>query len=140
MTKQALFLSVIVSLFFAVLPGADLQAQVRAFNGKTSSNSHRLVKDVPVAKNPQVRGDGRPTSLYVVQLARFEDMEAIPSTFPKGTFLWNSHDHLNEKILFAGYYSSLAEARAAAEDWKKVNGKMFPGAFARPIPFIVRYD
>ena len=140
MTKQALFISCLAALLLAIFPQADLQAQVRSFTGKTSSNSHRLVKDVPVAKNPQVRGDGRPTSLYVVQLARFEDMESIPSTFPKGTFLWNSHDHLNEKILFAGYYSSLAEARASVEKWKKANGGMFPGAFARPIPFIVRYD
>ena len=43
----------------------------------------------------------------------------------------------NEKILLAGFYSSLEEAQSAAKKWKAQ--KQFKYAFARKDPFIIRY-
>lgn len=136
--KQKTFFSLLVLALLAFVPTSDLMAQVSSTAAKTRGNSHRLIKDIPIRELPEVRGDGKPTLLYVVQLARFEDMDYIPSTFPKGTFLWASADHPGEKILYAGYYASLEEARKAAVVYKKQ--KMFQGAFPVNMPFIVRYD
>lgn len=123
-------------LFFA----ADISAlaQVRQNNTETVLGTRRLDKDIPIRPGHRVTGNGLPTELYVIQLARFETMDRFPNEFPKGTFLLSSPDHPDEKVLFAGYYASLAEARQAVADWKK--DPMFSGAFARPTPLIVRYD
>lgn len=115
-----------------------LQAQVTSYGGKTRAGGFRLVKDVPSRTPPQVSGEGAPTMLYVVQLARFEDMPSIPAQFPKGTLVWVNPDHANEKLLLAGFYTSLEEAEAAAVKWRR--NPTFAKAFVREQPFLVRYD
>ena len=82
--------------------------------------------------------DGIPTKMYVVQLARFEEMHDLPKTFPKGTFLWANPDHKNEKLLLSGFYGSYQEAMEAANLWKR--HEQFANAFARYDPFLIRYD
>lgn len=128
----------ICMLLAIAAPLQDAFGQVATSVGKTRADSYRLYKDVPVRKNMEVQGTGTPTALYVVQLARFEDMDYIPSTFPKGTILFINQDHSNEKFLYAGFYNSAAEASAAAKKWKQ--NAMFKGAFPRALPFLVRYD
>ena len=114
-------------------------AQVDAASGATrDGESIRFRKDVPVKVNPRIVGNGVPTKLYVIQLARFEVMGTIPSKFPKGTFLYINPDHPKEKWLLVGFYDSYEDARVAAKEWKK--NPMFKGAYARSKPFMVRYD
>lgn len=118
--------------------GQEQKGQVDAFSVRTRDGSYHLQKEVPSMKNPVIRGDGMPTKLFVVQLARFEDMIHVPPQFPKGTMLWVNPDIPNEKILLAGYYASYEEATEAAKDWKK--RPEFKGAFARKSPFVITYQ
>jgi len=138
MKLNGLLIPVCVLTLFMLAPLSKVNAQVGAFSAKTRGGSVRMVKDIPIREMPRVFGDGKPTSLYVVQLARFEAMDYIPETFPSGTFLWVSHDHDNEKVLYAGYYASFEEAQKATQLWKQRS--MFKSAFPRPTPFLVRYD
>jgi hypothetical protein len=123
-------------LLFAAIPAFS---QVEAVKGPTRDGSAmKLTKDVPIQKNPQINGTGQPTYMYVVQLARFVDMDYIPSEFPKGTFLWVSPDHNSETLLLSGFFSTYEEASADVKNWK---GKPeFKAAFARKMPFLIRYD
>lgn len=124
-------------LILAALP--SLQAQVDARSGQTrDGETVRRMKDIPVRVNPIITGDGTPTYLYVIQLARFEDMEGIPSTFPKGTFLWVNPDYRSEMLLLSGFYEDRDKAYSDAQAWKKK--AEFKGAFVRAKPFMVRYD
>ncbi len=116
----------------------SLQAQVKSYGGRTRAGGFRLVKDVPQRTPPPIVGAGAPTMLYVVQLARFEEMPSIPDQFPKGTLVWVNPDHPNEKLLLAGFYTSLQEAESAAEKWRR--NPIFDKAFVREQPFLVRYD
>ena len=129
-----------IFLTFAILMLAssiELSAQIKERSGLTrDGESFRLEKEVPYRENPEIKGNGVPTNLYVVQLARFEDLEEIPKTFPKGTYLWLSPDHPREKLLVSGFYETYAKANAAANQYKKL--KEYRGAFARL--FMVRYD
>jgi hypothetical protein len=128
----------LLALAFFMLPALETSAQVSTSTGQTRSQTVRLQKDVPIRKLPPIKGKGTPTPLYVVQLSRFETMIEIPPEFPKGTFIYASPDHVNEKFLFAGYYSSFEEAKAAAKTFRKK--RMFREAFARPKPLVIRYD
>jgi hypothetical protein len=105
----------------------------------TPTGRYEVVKSVPDRNPPKIEGDALPTRLYVVQLARFEEMYAVPPRFPKGTFIWANPDNKNEKMLYAGFYYSIEEATKAAAEWKK-KGIEYKDAFARPEPWIVRYD
>lgn len=132
---------ILLPLFFvALLFGADwsAMAQVRESKTETRGQTIRLEKDIPKRLGPTITGTGLPTELYVIQLARFEDLDRFPPEFPEGTFLLSSPDHPEEKILFAGYYGSLEEAKKAVATWRK--NPMFESAFARKTPLIVRYD
>ncbi|TAE50057.1 MAG: hypothetical protein EAZ89_12910 [Bacteroidetes bacterium] len=100
--------------------------------------TYSLQKEVPDREPPKITGNGKPVNLYVVQLARFEEMTTIPPSFPQGTFLWANPDHINEKLLLSGFYNSYQEAVAAAAVWKKKY--MFKDAFARTKPFITQYQ
>lgn len=129
-----IFLSLLI---VAAIP--SLQAQVDARAGQTrDGGTMRRMKDIPIRINPIIQGDGTPTYLYVIQLARFENMEGIPSTFPKGTFLWVNPDYRSEMLLLSGFYEDRDKAYADAQVWKKK--KEFKGAFVRAKPFMVRYD
>ena len=112
--------------------------RIKEYSTPTRDGSFYLQKEVPSERNPIIQGEGKPTKLYVIQLARFEDMPRIPSSFPKGTFLWISPDHPREKLLLVGYYDSLANAEKAAVAWRK--NPTFKKAFVRQAPFIIRYD
>lgn len=115
------------------------QAQVTARKGALrDGGAVRLQKDIPVRLNPVIEGNGQPTYLYVIQLARFENMKGIPSTFPKGTFLWVNPDHRSEMLLLTGFYEDRDKAYADAQVWKKK--VEFKGAFVRAKPFMIRYD
>ena len=116
----------------------EKKGNVTSFRVITDSKDYHLEKTISYQKNPEIRGDGLPTKMYVVQLARFEDLAQIPSSFPKGTFLWVNPDHPQEKFLLTGYFGSLEEAKKAATTWKK--RPEFAGAFARSTPFIVMYE
>jgi len=121
------------------LQESQAQQQVRALSTKPpAGQSYVLQKEVPDRTPPAVSGNGLPTALYVVQLARFEEMRNFPEKFPQGTMLWQNPDIPTEKFLLAGFYGSFAEASQAAREWKK--NKMFPGAFALKEPFMIRYD
>ena len=116
-----------------------VQAQkIKEYSTATRDGGFYLQKEVPSERNPIIQGDGVPTKLYVIQLARFEDMPRIPSSFPKGTFLWSNPDHPREKLLLVGYYDSLGNAEKAAAAWRK--NRTFSKAFVRQEPFIIRYD
>ena len=135
-------LSLYLPILFLLMGGIFTQeayAQVRSQSTKPYTNdSYVLQKQVPDREPPAVRGDGLPTPLFVVQLARFEEMRNYPERFPKGTMLWVNPDIPTEKFLLVGFYNSFLEASAAAREWKK--NKMFPGAFAIKEPFMIKYD
>ena len=125
-----------------------LQAQVDSIESKKvpvtdgGEPGNIILKTIPTAKDPvKISGNGLPREKYVVQLARFVDMNenARMEPFPKGTFLWINPDYTQETMLLAGFYDSLDEARAAAHAWRKKN-KMFAGAFARSKPFLIMYE
>ncbi len=139
MFKQSLKLILLVlgTLLISFMP-SQLDAQVTEGKSETRGNTVRRVKDIPIREGVVVKGNGLPTELFVIQLARFEDMKRFPSEFPKGTFLLSSPDHPDEKILFAGYFGTFEEAKKAAAGYRKT--AMFSGAFARPTPLVVRYD
>ena len=125
--------------FLLLVGGMTIQeasAQVRS--QATKSDSYVLQKQIPDRQPPAVRGTGLPTPLFVVQLARFEEMRDYPAQFPKGTILWVNPDIPTEKFLLVGFYNSFQEASSAAREWKK--NKMFPGAFAIREPFMIKYD
>ncbi|MEL6848957.1 MAG: hypothetical protein AAFP92_10585 [Bacteroidota bacterium] len=126
------------SLLFALLPQEILAQQVKAYSYPSRGGTHFIGKEVKKVINPKIEGAGVPTQLFVVQLARFEEMASLPATFPKGTILWVNPDVPTEKILYSGFYESLADAKKAAVEWKKI--KEFKSAFARPMPWLVRYD
>ncbi|MCB0835413.1 MAG: hypothetical protein KDD63_02930 [Bacteroidetes bacterium] len=143
MNKISRILFFLVISFFSIIIPLEISAQaptqtVEGFRVKDRSGNYHLEKNVPYQKNPEIRGDGIPTKMYVVQLARFEDLAHIPSTFPKGTFLWVSPDHPQEKLLLTGFYGTVEEAKQAALAWKK--RPEFKGAFARATPFLIKYD
>lgn len=121
-----------------------LHAQVKEYSltpkGRINTDEVIRSKGIPMAGDREIKGDGTPRSLFVVQLARFEFMEGIPEKFPKGAFLWINPDLRSEKLLLAGFFESFEEAEAAAKKWKKKDGKMFATAFARPKPFMVIYE
>lgn len=138
MKSIAIFKYILFSLLIvAAIP--SLQAQVESRVGQTrDGETVRRMKDIPVRVNPIIQGDGSPTYLYVIQLARFENMEGIPSTFPKGTFLWVNPDYRSEMLLLSGFYEDRDKAYSDAQVWKKKIE--FKGAFVRAKPFMVRYD
>ena len=133
-----LFTALLTACF--LLTGIAVMAQpVSSYNTKTSTGTFVLEKEVP--QNPgalPITGKGVPTELFVVQLARFEELPYIPETFPAGTMLWPNPDHQNEKLLLVGFYDTFEEASKAAAVWKKK--PMYKSAFPRRMPFIVRYD
>ncbi|MDX1908026.1 MAG: hypothetical protein SF053_13405 [Bacteroidia bacterium] len=104
-----------------------------------AKGEYMLTKEVPDREPPKIVGTGKPVRLYVVQLARFEEMPFIPTQFPIGSFIWNNPDHPTEKMLLSGFYYSIEEANKAALEWKK-KGIMFKDAFARTEPFMIRYE
>ncbi|MEM7106298.1 MAG: hypothetical protein AAF502_24425 [Bacteroidota bacterium] len=114
--------------------------QVESFDYKSEDGgSMMLTKEIPVANNIEITGDGEVVEqMYVVQLARFEKMPEAPDFFPKGSMLWVNPDHPNEKLLLVGFYNTLEDARLAAEEWK-VKSEQFQFAFARQQPFFIRY-
>lgn len=129
----------IVLLSGLLLGLLSVDAQVSSASGAARDGSSiRRQKDIPVNPGPLIQGNGQPTKLYVIQLARFESMNGIPSTFPKGTFLWVNPDHRSEMLLLAGFYDDPDKAYAASKQWKKK--AEFKKAFVRAKPFMVRYD
>lgn len=158
MTKTISFSSLLLWISLIALNIPTLQAQELrgtsikidipmptrgAANERTASPQNNqptflLRKEVPTQLNPPIKGSGKPTYMYVVQLARFEELGKIPATFPKGTFLWVNPDIPTEMLLLSGFYNSYKEAIAGANTWKKK--PLFEAAFARKNPFMVRYD
>ncbi|MEZ4826429.1 MAG: hypothetical protein R3C61_09060 [Bacteroidia bacterium] len=137
--KTKLFFLLVLAVFStSVLFGQEQKGQVDAFSTRTRSGSFVLQKEVPHQINPIIKGDGIPTKLFVVQLARFEDMAHIPSQFPEGTMLWQNPDIGNEKLLLAGFFSTYEDAVTAAKAWKQ--RKEFSKAFARKDPFMILYN
>ena len=129
-------LGLVLGLIFA---SSSAFAQVETVSGPTrDGKAMKITKDIPIRKNPVVKGDGQPTYLYVVQLARFVDMDYIPAEFPKGTFLWISPDNSEETLLLSGFFSTYEEANADVKNW--TGNPAFKGCFARKLPFLVRYD
>lgn len=128
------------SLLFSFFSLAiQAQGQVKEYSFQTKGGGAVVLsKEVPREENLRISGPGRPVKMYVVQLARFEFMREIPNEFPKGTLLWVNPDHPNEKILLGGFYNSYEEAERAAVQWKKQ--RQFRKAFARELPFMVRYE
>lgn len=120
--------------------GNPLFAQVESFDyASEDGTAIMLTKEIPVMDNLEITGDGEPIEqLYVVQLARFEQMPEAPEFFPKGSMLWVNPDHPKEKLLLAGFYKSLDEARVAASEWK-LQSEQFQFAFARQTPFFIKY-
>ena len=125
-----------------------LQAQMDSIESKKvpvtdgGKPGNIILKTIPTATDPvKISGNGIPREKYVVQLARFVDMNenARAQPFPKGTFLWINPDYTQETMLLAGFYDSLEEAKAAAKAWRQKN-KMFAGAFARSKPFLIMYE
>ena len=132
---SVLFLILFISGFCYQTALAQVQSESRK---PYSSDTYVLQKQIPDREPPAVRGNGLPTPLFVVQLARFEEMRNYPERFPKGTMLWVNPDIPTEKFLLVGFYNSFMEASQAAREWKK--NKMFPGAFAIKEPFMIKYD
>lgn len=123
--------------FMLFLPEA--RTQIKATT-KDLPDKYLLEKEVPKRPDYLVfdqNGSARPQ--FVIQLARFENIAAIPESFPKGSFLWLNPDHQNEALLLHGkFYSSFEKAQA---DALRIRGKgLYPGAFARTKPFLVKYE
>ncbi len=130
--------SILLFLLFSSVYVA--QAQVKATKLRTKGGDFLLSKEIPDRTKPEITGKGVPVGLYVVQLARFEEMswDDVPLRLPKGTFLWINPDHDEEALLLAGFFNTFDEAEKAAEKWKR-KGKEFNEAFAREKPFMVEY-
>jgi hypothetical protein len=126
-----------VLVFFLLSLSTQAQGQVRS-EMKEDRSQFILKKAIP--KGPDslmLFQDGIPQPYYVIQLARFERMEDIPELFPKGTTLWLNPDHRAEAILItSSFFTSFEEAQRVAFQLREEG---FPGAFARPKPFLVRY-
>ncbi|MDX2245392.1 MAG: hypothetical protein SF052_01345 [Bacteroidia bacterium] len=138
MKTKFVFTFLLAVLSTGIVWGQEQKGQLDAFSVRTRDGSYHLQKQVPSQINPIIRGDGIPTKLFVVQLARFEDMAHIPSQFPEGTMLWQNPDIGNEKLLLAGFFSTYEDAVEAAKAWKQ--RKEFAKAFARKDPFMVLYN
>jgi hypothetical protein len=139
MKQQLRLLPGLLMAMFLFAGVAAVAQPVSSYNTKTSTGTHVLEKEVP--QNPgalPITGKGVPTELFVVQLARFEELPYIPETFPAGTMLWPNPDHQNEKLLLVGFFDTFEDAQKAAVEWKKK--PMYKSAFPRKMPFIVRYD
>ena len=134
------FLATFVLGLFLVGMASQSQAQIETLIGEDETGTkYRVQTDIPIRTDlPRVGGQGLPSYFYVVQLARFERMHQIPEQFPKGTFLWMNPDDPKEMILYAGFYGSLEDAKFEAKKWKA--NPMFPGAYAKPNPFLIKYD
>lgn len=132
------FIIAISILFFFFNP--ELYGQVKEYDLTVKGGGGGIVlsKEIPIKPSPEIKGYGSPTWLYVVQLARFEDLMKIPDKFPKGSILWVNPDHPREKILLSGFYNSFEEAKTAAQKFKKID--QFKHAFARKDAFMIRYD
>ena len=116
------------------------EAQVKATKLRTRGGDFLLSKEIPDRTKPEITGKGVPVGLYVVQLARFEEMswDDVPRRLPKGSFLWINPDHDEEALLLVGFFTTFKEAEQVAETWKK-KGLEFQEAFAREKPFMVEY-
>ena len=119
---------------------STVEAQVKATKLRTQGGDFLLSKEIPDRTKPEITGKGVPVGLYVVQLARFEEMswDDVPRRLPKGSFLWINPDHDEEALLLVGFFTTFEEAEKVAEKWKK-KGPEFQEAFAREKPFMVEY-
>ncbi len=138
MEKASLLFSFCFVCFICVVETTS--AQVYSTKDRGENGSYILTKSIPDRLPPEIRGSGVPVGLYVVQIARFEEMswDKVPSRLPKGTFLWINPDHSDEALLLAGFYNTFKDAENAAKEWKK-RGKAFEKSFAREKPFFVEY-
>lgn len=134
--------SVFCCLFLLLSISSIAQAQVEG-SSTEKEDSFTIQKRVPKSEsaggNTIFVNDGTAKKYYIVQLARFEKMYEIPSTFPKGTTLWLNPDIGVEALLITTQMYLSYEAAAAAAEKIKSEG-YYPKAFARPHPFIVRYE
>ena len=128
-------------LFLLMSLASIAQAQVEG-SSTESSDAFILEKRVPKGEDAgqiSFGTDGQPKKYYIIQLARFEKMYEIPPEFPKGTTLWFNPDIGVEAILISSQmYRSYETAYTAAEKIKRKG--IYTHAFARPHPFLVKYE
>lgn len=123
-------------ILFIAVPGlSQVQGSSTEMDG-----IYQLEKSVPKGTDTtSFATTGKAKRYYIIQLARFEKMYGIPDRFPKGTTLWFNPDIGVEAILISTrMYRSFESARTAAEEIKAEG--VYPNAFARPHPFMVKYE
>ncbi|MCB0704088.1 MAG: hypothetical protein KDC34_02220 [Saprospiraceae bacterium] len=134
----------ICCIFYLLGSSFAAEAQIQG-SSTEKGDSFKLEKHVPKGSGtsgpppPAFGTDGKAKRYYIIQLARFEKMYTIPEEFPSGTTLWLNPDIGVEAILITTQmYRTYETAYEAAEKIKK-EGK-YPSAFARPHPFMVKYE